>query len=81
MKGILSDNDIMGHVQVLLYILDGEAWGDIWRGMRLAAYTLNMRNEWRSAFLTISSRSTNIVGLGGIICRDLGQYLWGRSQP
>ncbi len=40
MKGILSDNDILGQMRVLHFILDNEPWREIWRSFNLAQRTM-----------------------------------------
>jgi hypothetical protein len=39
MKGILSDINIQGHMQVLVRVLEGKEWRDVWRGLNLAIYS------------------------------------------
>jgi hypothetical protein len=39
MKGILADNNLKGHVRVLLYILEGEEWQEVWRSLNLVVAT------------------------------------------
>lgn len=39
MKGILPDNDLLGHVRVLLYILERDTWRDVWRSLDLSIAT------------------------------------------
>jgi hypothetical protein len=39
MKGILADNNLKGHVRVLLYILESEEWGEVWQSLDSAVTT------------------------------------------
>lgn len=39
MKGILSDVNILGQLQALMYILEGDYWREVWRSLDLAVYT------------------------------------------
>jgi hypothetical protein len=38
-RGILADNNVEGHVNRLLFIFEGEEWGDAWADLRLAVET------------------------------------------
>lgn len=39
MKGILADVNVQGHVQVLRYVWESQAWRDIWTDLGLSLYT------------------------------------------
>ncbi len=40
MEGLMADNDIRGHMNVLVHILESEAWRDLWLGLNLSIRTL-----------------------------------------
>ena len=41
MRGILADINVIGHVQVLLEILEGNYWGELWKELDLTIHTFD----------------------------------------
>ena len=39
MRAIMADNDIQGHMNVLVLLLHGDEWRDIWFSLNLAVRT------------------------------------------
>lgn len=40
MKGILADNDVRGHVEYLVLLMNAEPWREFWQDLGLALYHL-----------------------------------------
>jgi hypothetical protein len=39
MQGIMADNDVLGQLQIMIRLLHGEAWRDLWLGLNLRVWT------------------------------------------
>jgi hypothetical protein len=39
MRAIMADNDIRGHMNVLIHVLESKAWSEIWLSLNLSVWT------------------------------------------
>jgi hypothetical protein len=73
MRAIMADNDVLGQMQILVQLLNSEAWRDIWASLNLGVRTfaeLGLRPDESDAVVWAVCQSEEIILITGNRNRD-----------